>query len=127
MAGDIGDVVGAGGRGAAERARAEVPGLVAVERDAGVLEPQDLVRSLAAHDLDRVLVAEIVRALDGVERVRLPRVLRVQRRVDATGSGDRVRTHRMDLGDDRDRRALLGRGKRRALARESGADDQNVV
>ena len=45
VAGDVGDVVRAGGRGAAERARAEVPGLVAVEGDAGVLEPQDLVRA----------------------------------------------------------------------------------
>ena len=72
MAGDVGHVVGAGGRGAAEGAGPQVAGLVAVEGDAGVLEPEDLVRRLPAHDLDRVLVAEVVRPLDGVERVGLP-------------------------------------------------------
>src|SRR3712207_7370826 len=46
------------------RSGAEMPGLVAVERDALVLEPEHLVGRLAAHDLDRVLVAEVVRALD---------------------------------------------------------------
>ena len=45
LAGDVGDVVGPRGGGAAERARAEMAGLVAVEGDAGVLEPQDLVRA----------------------------------------------------------------------------------
>src|SRR3712207_6994278 len=44
-----------------------------------------LVRRLAAHDLDRVLVTQVVRPLHGVERVRLPRVLRVERGVDAAG------------------------------------------
>ena len=76
VAGDVRDVVGAGRRGAAERARAQVAGLVAMEGDAGVLEPEDLVRRLTAHDLDRVLVAQVVRPLDRVERVRLPAVLR---------------------------------------------------
>ena len=77
MAGDVGDVVGAGGGGAAERAGAEVARVVPVEGDAEVLEIQDLVGRLAAHDLDGVLVPEVVRALDRVERVRLPRVLGV--------------------------------------------------
>ena len=45
VAGDVGDVVGAGGRGAAEGAGPQVAGLVAVEGHAGVLEPQDLVRA----------------------------------------------------------------------------------
>ena len=127
MAGDVGDVVGARRRGAAERAGAEVAVLVAVEGDAGVLEPQDLVRRLAAHDLDRVLVAEVVRALDRVERVRLPGVLGIQRRVDPAGGRDRVRAHGVDLGDDRDRCAGLRGRQRRALAGEAGADDQNVM
>ena len=127
MAGDVGDVVGAGGGRAAERARAEVAGLVAVEGDAGVLEPQDLVGRLAAHDLDRVLVAQVVRALDRVERVRLPAVLGVERRVDPAGGRDRVRADGMDLRDDRHRRAGLGRGQRGPLAGEAGTDDQHVV
>ena len=126
VAGDVRHVVGARGRGATEGAGAEVAGLVAMERDAGVLEPQDLVRGLAAHDLDRVLVAEVVRALDGVERVRLPAVLGIQCRVDAAGCGDRVRADRMDLRDDRHRGPGLGRGERCALAGQSCTDDQNV-
>ena len=127
MAGDVGDVVGAGGRGAAERARAEVARVVAVEGDAEVLEIQDLVGRLAAHDLDRVLVAEVVRALDRVERVRLPRVLGVERRVDPAGGGDRVRADRVDLRDDRHGRARLGGGQGRPLAGEAGTDDEDVV
>ena len=83
LAGDVGHVVGAGGRGAAEGAGAELALLVAVEGHAQVLEVEHLVGRLAAHDLDGVLVAQVVRALDGVERVRLPRVLGVQRGVDA--------------------------------------------
>ena len=73
LAGDVGDVVGARLRGAAEGAGAELALLVAVEGDAEMLEVQDLLRGLAAHDRDRVLVAEVVGALDRVERVRLPR------------------------------------------------------
>ena len=69
VAGDVGHVVGAGLRGATEGPGSEMSGLVAVERDPQVLEGEDLVGRLAAHDLDRVLVAEVVRPLDGVERV----------------------------------------------------------
>ena len=45
LAGDVGDVVGAGGGGAAEGARAELALVVAVEGDALVLEPEHLVRA----------------------------------------------------------------------------------
>ena len=106
---------------------AELAALVAVERDARVLEPQHLLGRLAAHDLDRVLVAEVVGALDGVERVRLPRVVRVERGVDAALRRVRVRAHGVDLGHDRHRRALLGRGQRCTLAGQAGADDQDVM
>ena len=127
VAGDVGDVVGAGGGGAAERARPEVSGLVAVEGDARVLEPQDLVGRLAAHDLDRVLIAEEVRSLDRVVGVRLPRVLGIERRIDPAGGGNRVRSHRVDLGDDSDRRTRLRRRQGCPLACQPGADDQYVV
>ena len=127
LAGDVGDVVGARGGGAAEGARAELALVVAVEGDAEVLEVEDLLRRLAAHDLDRVLVAEVVRALDGVERVRLPRVLRVERGVDAALGRVRVRADGVDLGHDPDGRALLGSGQRCALSCESGSDYEDVV
>ena len=127
LAGDVGDVGGALHRGAAERAQVEVAGRVAVERDADVLEVQDLGRRLRAHDLDRVLVAEVVGALDGVERVRAPVVVGVDRGVDPARRGDRMRAHRMDLAHDRDTGAGVGRGQRGALTGKTRADDQDVV
>src|SRR5437763_9502270 len=127
LAGDVGHVVSASRGRAAERPRSQVAGVVAVEGDARVLEPEDLLRRLAAHDLDRVLVAQEVGALHGVERVRLPRVLGVECRVYPAGGGHRVRADRMDLRHDSDRGAGLGGRQRRSLAREAGADDQNVV
>ena len=127
LAGDVGDVVGAGRRGAAEGAGAELALLVAVEGDAEVLEVQQLLRRLAAHDLDRVLVGEVVGALDRVEGVRLPAVVLVQRRVDPALGGVRVRADGVDLADDPDRDALLRSGKRGALSGEAGSDHQDVV
>ena len=127
LAGDVGDVVRARGGGAAERARAELALGVAVERDAAVLEPEHLAGRLAAHDLDRVLVAEVVRALDRVERVRLPRVVGVERGVDAARGRVGVRADRMDLGHDGHGRPGLGGREGGPLAGESGADDQDVM
>jgi hypothetical protein len=127
LAGDVGDVVGPRGGGAAEGAGAQAPLGVAVEGDAVVLEPEHLVGRLAAHDLDGVLVAEVVGALHGVEGVRLPRVVGVQRGVDAARGRVGVRSNGMDLGHDRHGRALAGRRERRALAGQAGADDQDVV
>ena len=46
-----------------QSAGAEMPVLVGVKRHARVLEPQELVRRLPAHDLDRVLVTRVVRPL----------------------------------------------------------------
>jgi hypothetical protein len=116
LAGDVGDVGGALHRGAAESTQVDLALLVAVEREADVLEVHDLARRLAAHDLDRVLVAQEVRALDRVVGVRAPVVGRVDRGVDAAGGRDRVRAHRVDLAHDRDRGAGLGGGEGGALA-----------
>ena len=127
LARDVGDVVGAGGRGAAEGAGAEVALVVAVEGDAEVLEVDDLLGRLAAHDLDRVLVAQVVGALDRVEGVRLPRVVGVERGVDPALRSVRVRAHGMDLRDDPDRHARLGGSKRRPLPGQSCSYDEYVV
>ncbi len=127
VAGDVGDVVRARRGGAAEGACAEVAALVAVEGDAGVLQPQDLAGRLPRHDLHRVLIGEVVGALDRVEGVRLPGVLWVERGVDAAGGGDGMGAHRVDLRDDRHGRARLSRGQRRPLSRQAGADDQYVM
>ena len=127
LAGDVGDVVGAGGGGAAEGAGAELAFLVAVEGDAEVLEVEDLLRRLAGHDFDRVLVAEVVGALDRVEGVRLPGVAGVERGVDPALGGVGVRADRVDLADDPDRYAFLGGGEGGALAGEAGTDYENVM
>ena len=127
LAGDVGDVGGALHRGAAERAQVKLAGVVAVEGDADVLEVHHLAGRLAAHHLDRVLVAEEVRALDGVVGVRAPIVGDADRGVDAAGGRHRVRAHRVDLAHDRDRHPFARRGEGRALAGQAGADDQYVM
>jgi hypothetical protein len=127
LAGDVGDVVGACGGRAAERAGSQLPFGAAVEGDPGVLQPEHLVRGLAAHDLDRVLIAEVVRALDGVEGVGLPGVVGVQRGVDAARGGVRMRTDRVDLAHDCHGRPRARRRQGSALTGETGADDQDVV
>src|SRR5829696_6221242 len=127
LAGDVRDVVSAGRGGASERPLAEPPLLISVEGHAEVLEVEDLLGRLAGHDLDRVLVAEVVGALDGVEGVRLPGVLGVERGVDAAGGGDRVRADRVDLAHDRDGRARVRGGERGSLAGQTGTDDQDVM
>ena len=127
LAGDVGDVVGAGGRGAAERAGAEQPLLVAVEGDAHVLEVEQLLGRLPAHDLDRVLVAEVVGPLDRVEGVRLPGVLGVEGRVDPALGRVGVGADRVDLGDDAHGCPRLGRAQGGALAGEAGAYDEDIM
>ena len=127
LAGDVRDVVGAGGRGAAERAGPEQALLVAVEGDADVLEVEQLVGRLPAHDLDRVLVAQVVRPLDGVEGVRFPGVLGVEGRVDPALGGVGVGADGVDLGDDAHRGPRLGRAEGGALAGEAGAYDEDIM
>ena len=80
-------------------------------------------------DLDRVLVADVVGALDGVEGVRLGGVLGgvAERRVDAALGRARMAAGRVELRDHADVRAGVVRLDGRAHARAAGADDQDVV
>src|SRR4051794_20099335 len=127
LARDVGHVVGTGGGGAAEGPGAELALGVAVEGHALVLELEHLARRLAAHDLDGVLIAEVVGALDGVERVRLPGVVRVERGVDAAGRRVGVRADGVDLAQDGDGRPLARGREGGALAGEPRPDDEDVV
>ena len=102
MARDIADEVGARLRGAAEGARSELTVGLAIEDDAHVLELDDVAGRLLAHDLDGVLIGEIVAAFDRVEGVRLPRIVLGDRGVDAALRGARMAANRMHFGDDRD-------------------------
>src|SRR5204863_8406732 len=125
--GDVCKVVPATRGCAAEGVRAEWLLLVAVEGNAVMLVLDDLLRRLASHDLDGVLVAEVVGALDGDESVRLPGVLGVERRVDAALRRVRVRADRVNLRQDPDRDALLGGRKRGALPGQAGTDHKDVM
>ena len=82
VAGAVGGVAGAADRRlavvagvAAEAALVDLALGRAVERQAHVLEVDDRVDGLLREDLGRVLVDEVVAALDGVEGVPLPAVL----------------------------------------------------
>ncbi len=101
---DVGRVNRARRAGRAERALCDAAVGEAREHGAHVLELVDVARSLRAHDLDRVLVAQVVGALDRVERVDLRAVLRrvPERGVDATLGRAGVGARRMQLRDDRD-------------------------
>ena len=129
VAGDVRGVRGARLACRAERALRDPAVLRSGEDRAPALELVDVVRRLLAEDLDRVLVAEVVRALDRVERVLLGVVVgRVpERRVDAALGRAGVAAHRVDLRDHRDVRAGVEGLDRRAHARAAGPDDHDVV
>ena len=129
VAGDVGGVGGARLAGGAERPLRDPPVLGAREHRAPVLELVDVVGRLVAEHLDRVLVAEVVRALDRVEGVLLGVVLGgvAERGVDPALSGARMAAHGVDLRDERHVRPLVVGLDSRAHAGTAGTDDQDVV
>ena len=129
VAGDVGRVGRARLAGGAERPLRDPPVLGAREDRAPVLELVDVVRRLVAEDLDRVLVAEVVGALDRVEGVLLGVVLGgvAERRVDPALGRAGVAARRVDLRDERDVGARVVRLDGRAHARAAGPDDEHVV
>src|SRR5690606_24732888 len=76
-----------------------------------------------------VLVAEPVRALDGVVHVPAPVVLAhvAERRADAALRRHRVAAGRKHLAQASGRQALLGKAQGRPQTRAAGADDDDVV
>ena len=129
VAGDVGGVDGARRAGRAERALGELAVVAAGEERAPVLELVDVAGRLAAEDLDRVLVADVVGALDRVEGMALRRVLGgvPERRVDAALGRAGVAAGRVELRDHADRRTGVVCLDRGAHACAAGADDQDVV
>jgi hypothetical protein len=83
---------------------------------------------LPAHELDGVLVAQVVRALDGVEHVPVPVVRQDigQGRVDPTLGGDRMGPGREHLGDHRNAQIGIGQLDRRVEPGPARADDQGI-
>ncbi len=129
VAGDVGGVGGARRARGAERPLGDLALRRAREDRAPALELVDVGRRLVAEDLDRVLVAEVVGALDRVERVLLGAVLgRVpERRVDPALGRAGVAANRMDLGEKRDVGALVERLDGRAHPGATGPDDKHVM
>ena len=129
VAGDVGGVGGSRLAGGAERALGDPAVLGSREDGAPVLELVDVVGGLVAEDLDRVLVAEVVGALDRVVGVLLGVVVgRVpERGVDPALRGPGVAADRMDLREKRDVGAEIVGLDRGAHAGAPGADDEHVV
>src|SRR5690606_17008661 len=136
VAGAVGGVAGAAhgrlaevARVPAEAALADLALLVAAERDAVVLELDDGARRVLAQHLDRVLVAEVVRALDAVEHVPEPGVLLLvaQRSGDAALGSAGVAAQRVELGDDGDVGPALAGVEGRHQAGPAGPYDHDVV
>ena len=127
--GDVGRVGRAGRAGRAERPLCDPPVLGAREDGAPVLELEHVARRLGAEDLDRVLVGQVVGALDRVEGVELGVVLRrvSERRVDPALGRTRMAARRVDLREQRDIGAGIERLDRCAHTGTTGADDENVV
>src|SRR3977135_656444 len=94
-----------------------------------MLELIDVAGRLTRQDLDRVLIADVIRALDRVERVALRRVLSgvAKRGVDPAFGRAGMASSRMKLRDDGDIRARVERLDGRAHARAARANDQYVV
>ena len=116
------------GRVPAERPLVDRAVGVAVERHAEMLELVDDLRRHPAHVLDRVLVAEPVRALDRVVHVPEPVVLGhvAERGADAALRRDGVRACREHFRQHGDRQPGFGELQRRAHAGTAGADDDRV-
>jgi len=137
VAGTVGRGAGALHRGAfahilhvaAERALVDRAVVVAAERHAGMLELDHGRGRLAHHIFDRVLIAEPVRSLDGVEHVPGPVVRRVvaQRGGDAALRRHGMAAGREHLGDAGRLEAGLGTAHRRTQARTAGTHDDGVV
>ncbi len=102
--------------------------LVAVEGHAHVLELDHELRGSAAHELDRVLVAEVVGALDGVVHVPEPVVFAhvAERGADAPLRRHGVRARREHLREHRHAQTLARELEGRAQPRAARAHDHRV-
>ncbi len=113
----------------AERPLIDAPILGARERHAVVLEFDDRGRRLLAHELDGVLVAEPIRALDGVVHVPAPIIGAhvAERRRDAALRRHGVAARREHLGQAGRGETGLGQTEGGAQSRAAGADHDHIV
>jgi hypothetical protein len=113
---------------AAERTLIDLAGVGAIEGHAVVFELDDAFVSLAAHELDGILVAEPVGPLDGVIHMPVPVIFLgiTQRSGDAALRGDCVRAGREHLGQDRGLETGFRQLNRGSQPGAAGADDDRV-
>jgi len=101
---------------------------VSVERHSKMLELVDHMRRLFAHELDGVLIAEVIRPLDGVEHVPVPVVFAhvSERGPNATLRCNRVGACWKDLGQHRNVEARLCELQRTAHAGATRSDNHCI-
>ena len=128
LAREVGNEEGAVPALAAECAGPQVARFVAVEYDSHVLHVDHFPARLPTHDLDGVLVAQVVAALDRVVGVVAPVIAPIgQRGVDAALGRVGVASHRVYLADDGHVGAVAVGGQRRTHPRQPCAYDQHIV
>jgi hypothetical protein len=127
--GNVGRIARAGGAGAPEGALRDAAVREAGEDAAAVLKPNDLLGCVLAHGFRGILVGEIVRPLDRVERVSLGGVLLAvaERGVDAALRGAGVAAHRVHLRDDGDVGTEFRGFHRSAHAGQPATNNDDVV
>ena len=100
LAGDVGHKEGPGHLLAPKAARAQATIFVAAEDDAHVLQLNKIVAGLLAHDLDGVLISQVVATFDSSQGMVLPVIASAgEGCVDAALGGVGVASDRMHLGD----------------------------
>ena len=127
LAGDVAHVAGAGKAGAAEGPLLQTTVLAAAEHGAHVLQLDDVGRSLLAQHLGGVLVGQVVAALDGIEGVRLPRVLVAQGGIDPSLGSGGVAAQGVDLGQHGHIDRFAGGLQGRPHSRQASAYHQHVM
>ena len=111
LSGEVGYEESAGLALSAERPGTQPPIFVAAEGNAVVLHLDDFGTRLTAHDLNRILVSQVIGALHGIVGVVMPVVARVfERSIDAALGRVRVASNRMDFRYDGHICAVLPRG-----------------
>ena len=117
------------GRHAAKRPLINLPIFGARKRHAVMFELDDRGRRLLAHELNGILIAEPIRALDGVIHMPAPIIDAhvAERGGDAALRSDRVAARGKHLGQAGRRQTRLRKPKRRAQSRPARADDDHIV